>query len=34
MRTLAAQPASLELAKRIGLDGVQVDFGSKPDARG
>ena len=31
---LAAQPASLELAKRIGLDGVQVDFGSKPDAQG
>ena len=31
---LAAQPASLDLAKRIGLDGVQVDFGSKPDAQG
>ncbi len=31
---LAAQPAALDLAKRIGLDGVQVDFGIKPDAGG
>lgn len=31
---LAAQPAALDLAKRIGLDGVQVDFGSTPDAEG
>lgn len=29
---LAAQPASLDLAKRIGLDGVQVDFGQEPQA--
>lgn len=31
---LAAQPAALDLAKRIGLDGVQVDFGGKPDTQG
>ena len=30
---LAANPKSLELAKRIGLDGVQVDFGA-PNAAG
>jgi hypothetical protein len=27
-----ANPASLEVAKRIGLDGVQVDFGRDEDA--
>lgn len=30
---LATQPAALDLAKRIGLDGVQVDFGRTRDAR-
>lgn len=27
---LAADPASLDLAKRIGLDGVQVEYGTEP----
>ena len=31
---LAANPESLDLAKRIGLDGVQVDFGSEPGVDG
>lgn len=31
---LATNPDSLDLAKRIGLDGVQVDYGSKPGAGG
>ncbi len=31
---LTADPASLDLAKKIGLDGVQVDFGSEPSAEG
>ncbi|MEZ0276282.1 MAG: sugar phosphate isomerase/epimerase family protein [Roseimicrobium sp.] len=31
---LTAQTASLDLAKRIGLDGVQVDFGSDVQANG
>lgn len=31
---LSAQPAAIDLAKRIGLDGVQVDFGRTADARG
>lgn len=31
---LTANPASLELAKRIGLDGVQVDFGHEVGADG
>lgn len=31
---LATQPAALDLAKRIGLDGVQVNFGRTRDARG
>ena len=31
---LAADPASLDLAKKIGLDGVQVDFGSEPGKDG
>ena len=31
---LTADPASLDLAKKIGLDGVQVDFGSEPSAGG
>lgn len=31
---LTADPASLELAKRIGLDGVQVDFGHQPGPDG
>jgi L-ribulose-5-phosphate 3-epimerase len=30
----ATQPAALDLAKRIGLDGVQVDFGRTRDASG
>jgi sugar phosphate isomerase/epimerase len=29
-----ANPESLEMAKRIGLDGVQVDFGHEPDKQG
>jgi sugar phosphate isomerase/epimerase len=31
---LATQPTALDVAKRIGLDGVQVDFGRNADARG
>lgn len=31
---LTAKPESLDLARRIGLDGVQVDFGSEPPADG
>ena len=31
---LATQSAALDLAKRIGLDGVQVDFGRTRDAQG
>lgn len=31
---LAANPDSLDLAKRIGLEGVQVDYGSEPTADG
>lgn len=30
---LAAQPAALDLAKRIGLDGIQVDFGRTRDEK-
>ena len=31
---LTADPASLDLAKKIGLDGVQVDYGSEPGKDG
>ncbi len=31
---LAANPDSLDLAKRIGLEGVQVDYGTEPTADG
>lgn len=31
---LAADPASLDLAKRIGLDGVQVEYGTEPMKNG
>lgn len=31
---LTTQPDSLDLARRIGLDGVQVDLGSEPSAEG
>jgi sugar phosphate isomerase/epimerase len=31
---LAADPDSLDLAKRIGLDGVQVEYGTEPTADG
>jgi len=31
---LTTNPDSLDLARRIGLDGVQVDFGSEPSAEG